>query len=68
VKEIFVGSSNEGLEQAMQVVDVLSEAWDVKPLLWTECFKVGDITFWGSKTLHAEARTLSSIGLCNGCL
>jgi len=45
LKEIFVGSSKEGLEQATQVVDVLSEVRDVKPLLWTECFKLGDITF-----------------------
>jgi hypothetical protein len=45
VKEIFVGSSKEGLEQATQVVEVLSEVAGVKPLLWTDCFKLGDITF-----------------------
>ena len=45
MKEIFVGRSKEGLEQAMQVVAALSEAKDVKPLLWTEYFKLGDITF-----------------------
>ena len=45
MKEIFVGSSKEGLEQATQVVAVLSEIKDVKPLLWTDCFKLGDITF-----------------------
>src|SRR5262245_4353487 len=47
LKEIFIGSSKEGLEQAMQVAAVLSEANDVRPLLWTECFKLGDITFLG---------------------
>ena len=45
MKEIFIGSSKEGLEQATQVADVLSEVQDVRPLLWTECFKLGDITF-----------------------
>jgi hypothetical protein len=47
LKEIFIGSSKEGLEQANQVVAVLSEVQEVKPLLWTECFKLGDITFLG---------------------
>ena len=42
VKEIFVGSSKEGLEQALQVVAVLPEAKDVKPLLWTEYFKLSE--------------------------
>ena len=35
----------------MQVVSVLSEAKDVKPLLWTECFKLGDITFMGIENI-----------------
>jgi hypothetical protein len=51
VKEIFIGSSKEALEQATQVVAVLSEVDGVKPILWTECFKVGDITFMGIETL-----------------
>jgi hypothetical protein len=51
MKEIFIGSSKEGLEQATQVVEVLSEVPDVKPLLWTECFKLGDITFLAIETL-----------------
>jgi len=33
MKEIFVGSSNEGLEQAKQVAAIFSEAPDVKPLV-----------------------------------
>jgi CAP12/Pycsar effector protein, TIR domain len=45
MKEIFIGSSKEALEQATQLVEVLSEIKDVKPLLWTECFNLGDITF-----------------------
>lgn len=45
MKEIFIGSSKEGLQQATQVSAALSELPDVKPVLWTDCFKVGDITF-----------------------
>jgi len=45
VKEIFIGSSKEALEQATQVAAVLAEIPGVKPLLWTDCFKLGDITF-----------------------
>jgi hypothetical protein len=51
LKEIFIGSSKEGLGQATLVAAVLSEAPDVKPLLWTECFKVGDITFLGIENI-----------------
>lgn len=51
MKEIFIGSSKEALEQAKQVVAVLSEATDVKPLLWTECFRLGDLTFLGIENL-----------------
>lgn len=51
MKEIFIGSSKEGLEQAMQVVAALSEIKGVKPLLWTECFKLGDITFLGIENI-----------------
>lgn len=45
MKEIFIGSSKEALEQATQVAAILSEVKDVKPLLWTEVFNLGDITF-----------------------
>jgi hypothetical protein len=45
VKEIFIGSSSEALDQAHRVAAALSEVEGVKPLLWTECFKVGDLTF-----------------------
>src|SRR4030095_5264751 len=51
MKEIFIGSSKEALEHANQVAAVLSEVKDVKPLLWTECFKLGDITFLGIENL-----------------
>lgn len=47
LKEIFIGGSKEGLEQAMQVAAILSEVDGVQPLLWTDCFKLGDITFMG---------------------
>jgi len=45
LKEIFIGSSTEGLAQAAQVMAVLAEVPGVAPLLWTDCFKLGDITF-----------------------
>jgi predicted nucleotide-binding protein len=51
MKEIFIGSSKEALEQATQVAAVLAETKDVKPLLWTECFKLGDITFLGIENI-----------------
>lgn len=51
MKEIFIGSSKEALEQATQVAAALSEIPDVKPLLWTECFKLGDITFLGIENI-----------------
>jgi Predicted nucleotide-binding protein containing TIR-like domain len=54
VKEIFIGSSKEGLEQATQVAAALSEAQDVKPLLWTEYFKPGEITFLGIETIASR--------------
>ena len=56
MKEIFVGSSKEGLEQAALVVDVLSRVPGVKPLLWTDCFKLGDITFL---TIESIARRVA---------
>jgi len=44
LKEIFVGSSK----------GILSEAKDVKPLLWTEVFKLGDITFMGIENIASR--------------
>jgi Predicted nucleotide-binding protein containing TIR-like domain len=54
LKEIFIGSSKEGLEQATQVAAVLSEAQDVKPLLWNEYFKSGEITFLGIENIASR--------------
>jgi hypothetical protein len=54
LKEIFIGSSKEGLEQAKQVATVLSEVKDVRPLLWTEVFKLGDITFMGIENIASR--------------
>jgi predicted nucleotide-binding protein len=51
LKEIFIGSSKEALEHARQVAAVLSEVKDVKPVLWTEVFKLGDITFLGIENI-----------------
>jgi hypothetical protein len=61
MKEIFIGSSKEGLEQATQVAAVLSEAGDVKPLLWTEYFKPGEITFLGIE--HIASRVAGAVFL-----
>jgi len=38
----------------MQVAVALSEAKDVKPLLWTEVFKLGDITFMGIENIASR--------------
>ncbi len=46
MKEIFIGSSTEALEQAKQIALSLSED-GFRPVLWTEYFKPGDITFLG---------------------
>jgi hypothetical protein len=54
LKEIFIGSSKEGLAQAMQVAAALSEVKDVRPLLWTEVFKLGDITFMGIESIASR--------------
>ena len=51
MKEIFIGSSSEALEQATQVAAELSQVEGVKPLLWTECFKIGDLTFQAIENL-----------------
>ena len=51
MKEIFIGSSKEALGQAAQVVEILSGIEGVKPLLWTDCFKLGDITFLGIENI-----------------
>ena len=45
MKEIFIGSSSEALDQAQKVADLLSEVEGVKPVLWTDMFALGDITF-----------------------
>ena len=51
VKEIFIGSSSEALEQAKQVAAILAEVEGVTPVLWTECFKLGDLTFQSIENL-----------------
>jgi hypothetical protein len=51
LKEIFIGSSKEALDQATQVATALAEVPGVKPLLWTDCFKLGDITFLTIETI-----------------
>lgn len=55
MKEIFIGSSKEALEHAKQVAAVLAEVNGVVPVLWTECFKLGDITFLGIENIARRA-------------
>jgi hypothetical protein len=55
LKEIFIGSSKEALEHATQVAAALAEVKDVVPILWTECFKLGDITFLGIENIARRA-------------
>lgn len=47
MKKIFIGSSKEAIHQAGQVAALLDDIAGVKPLLWTEAFSIGDITFQG---------------------
>src|SRR5271170_2591129 len=42
---VFVGSSTEGLEKANEVNDLLASIGGVEPLLWTEVFEPGMLTF-----------------------
>src|SRR4026209_1709933 len=51
LKEIFIGSSSEALAHAKEVAAALAEVANVKPLLWTECFKLRDITFLSIESL-----------------
>ena len=44
MRRIFIGSSKEGLRQAEQVAALLTEVNDVQPLLWTQAFRVGEVT------------------------
>jgi Predicted nucleotide-binding protein containing TIR-like domain len=45
MKEIFIGSSKEALDHARLVATLLADVPEVKPLLWTDAFTLGDITF-----------------------
>ena len=62
MKEIFIGSSKEALTQATQVAQILSEAPGVRPVMWTEVFKVGDITFMDSGGINALLRARALLG------
>lgn len=54
MKRIFVGSSKEGLDQAEKVAEILSDVDNVEPVLWTDVFSVGDITFLGIEKVASE--------------
>jgi hypothetical protein len=51
MKEIFIGSSKEAVPHAKEVAILLNEIDNVKPVLWTEYFGVGDITFLSIENL-----------------
>jgi hypothetical protein len=44
-RRIFIGSSTEGLGKAHFVSDLLASFGDIEPVLWTEIFKPGLLTF-----------------------
>jgi len=44
-RRIFVGSSKEALGHARAVEKALKAVSGIEPILWTESFKAGDITF-----------------------
>jgi hypothetical protein len=54
VKEIFIASSNEALEKAERVAAILADVDGVKPRLWKDEFKSGDITFVRIEELARE--------------
>jgi hypothetical protein len=54
MKRIFIGSSSEALPQAEMVAAALAEVPNVTPVLWTEIFKAGDITFLSIEELASN--------------
>jgi hypothetical protein len=54
VKEIFVASSNEALDKAERIAAILADVDGVKPRLWKDEFKSGDITFVRIEELTRE--------------
>jgi hypothetical protein len=54
MKEIFIGSSTEGSEQAKRIYEILSGVVGVKPRMWTDSFHVGDITFTAIEAVAAK--------------
>lgn len=55
MKRIFIGSSTEAMDEAMQIADILRDD-DVKPVLWTEIFPPGVVAF---QVIEKEAREMS---------
>ena len=53
-KKVFVASSREGLDTAERVAAILEEVPDVKPCLWTDEFRSGDITLLRIEELAGE--------------
>lgn len=47
MKRIFIGSSSEALPYAHQIQNLLKAHGGVEPLLWTEVFDPGSLTFEG---------------------
>ena len=60
MKEIFIGSSKEALAHATQVAEVLANTEGVRAVMWTDVFKVGDITFMGIEESRGASRARCS--------
>jgi hypothetical protein len=54
MKDIFIGSSTEGKDQAEKVAEILKNIPNVTPLLWTSSFHVGEITFSAIEDIAAK--------------
>jgi predicted nucleotide-binding protein with TIR-like domain len=50
-RRIFVGSSTEGLQKAQRICEQLATFDDVVPVLWTDVFQPGLITFEALETM-----------------
>ena len=50
-REIFIGSSSEGLQEAQRVASILSADPEVVPVSWTEVFQPGYLAFEALETV-----------------
>jgi CAP12/Pycsar effector protein, TIR domain len=55
MRRIFIGSSSEALGYARQIADILAAQQNVKPILWTEIFDPGTLTFEAIERVSRQA-------------